>query len=81
MLNNAGALTFDASHTINFEFLQKDNSGDATLTGSQDYVGGTTLNDGDLECGRHLTTPTVALADGTTLNVDGTLQAAGATRR
>ena len=39
-LDNAGALTFDAANTINFEFLQKDNVGTATLTGSQDYVGG-----------------------------------------
>ena len=79
-LDNAGALTFDASRTINFEFLVKDNSGIATLTGSQDYVGGATLNDGTLSVAGVLTTPTVALADGTVLNVAGTLQAAGATQ-
>ena len=78
-LDNAGALSFDASRTINFEFLVKDNRGVATLTGSQDYIGGATLNDGTLSVAGILTAPTMALTDGTVLNVDGTLQAAGAT--
>ena len=53
VLDNAGALSFDASRTINFEFLEKDNTGEATLTGSQSYVGGTTLNGGIADCGGH----------------------------
>ena len=53
VLDNAGALSFDASRTIDFELLVKNNTGEATLTGTQSYVGGTTLNDGILERRRH----------------------------
>jgi fibronectin-binding autotransporter adhesin len=79
VLNNANALTFDASKTINFEFLTKNNTGEATLTGTQSFSGGTTINAGTLTVTGALTTPTVAMADDTTLNVDGSLQAAGGT--
>ncbi|WP_408953732.1 autotransporter-associated beta strand repeat-containing protein [Lysobacter sp. Hz 25] len=79
VLNNAGALSFDAGNTVNFEFLQKDNAGTATLTGTQSFSGGTTLNGGTLSVAGALETPTVALADGTALNVGGSLQAAGGT--
>ena len=79
VLDNAGALSFDASRTINFEFLRKTNAGEATLTSSQSFSGGTTIDSGTLTVAGQLETPTVALADGTTLNVKGTVQGAGAT--
>ncbi len=79
MLENAGALTFDASRTLNFEFLVKDNAGAATLTGSQSYIGGVALNDGTLSVAGVVNTPTVALADDTVLDITGTLQSAAAT--
>ena len=80
VLDNAGALSFDASRTIDFELLVKNNIGEATLTGAQSYVGGATLNGGILSVAGTLDTPSVAMADGTVLNVGGTLQAAGATQ-
>ncbi|HZX76841.1 autotransporter-associated beta strand repeat-containing protein [Lysobacter sp.] len=73
VLNNSGALGFDAGNTINFEFLRKENSGEATLVGASNFSGGTTVNDGTLTIAGTLATPTVALADGTVLNVGGTL--------
>ncbi|MCL1633627.1 autotransporter-associated beta strand repeat-containing protein [Luteimonas sp. SX5] len=77
VLNNASAMTFDGTNTINFEILQKDNTGAATLTGAAAYSGGTVLNGGILTVAGSLTTPTVTMADATTLNVDGSLQGAG----
>ncbi|WP_095152342.1 autotransporter-associated beta strand repeat-containing protein [Pseudomonas sp. Irchel s3b5] len=79
VLNNANALSFNAGNTINFELLQKDNTGTATLTGTQSFIGGTTINSGTLDVDGVLSTPTVALADNTTLNVDGSLQDTGGT--
>jgi len=79
VLDSANALSFDASRTINFEFLRKVNAGEATLTGSQSFTGGTAIDGGTLTVAGQLETPTVALADGTTLNVKGTVQNAGAT--
>jgi fibronectin-binding autotransporter adhesin len=78
LLDSAEALSFDASHTTNFEFLQKDNVGTATLTGTQDFVGGTIVNGGTLAVAGTLATPSVALGDGTVLEVDGQLDAGGA---
>ncbi|WP_244755950.1 autotransporter-associated beta strand repeat-containing protein [Pseudoxanthomonas helianthi] len=75
VLDNAGTLTFDASHTANFELLQKNNIGTATLTGTQSFIGGTTVNGGELEVAGTLSTPTVDLADDTSLNVTGMLDA------
>ncbi|ALN65983.1 outer membrane autotransporter barrel domain protein [Lysobacter antibioticus] len=74
VLDNANAFSFDAGNTINFEFLQKDNAGEATLTGSQSFSGGTTLNGGTLSVAGSLQTPTLAMADGTTLAIDGSVQ-------
>src|SRR6185312_10321228 len=79
VLDNANALSFDASHTINFEDLRKDNVGVATLTGAQSFWGGTTLNGGALNVSGQLETPTVAMADDIVLQVNGTVQAAGGT--
>ena len=61
MLNNAGALDFDAGNTINFEFLRKQNSGEATLVGVADFSGGTTVEQGTLTVAGTLATPTVNL--------------------
>ena len=79
VLDNANALSFDASHTINFEDLRKDNVGVATLTGAQSFWGGTTLNGGALNVSGQLETPTVAMADDIVLQVNGTVQVAGGT--
>ncbi|MGN7920332.1 autotransporter domain-containing protein, partial [Lysobacter sp. 22409] len=81
VLDNANAFSFDAGNTINFEFLQKDNAGEVTLTGIQSFSGGTTLNGGILSVAGTLQTPTLAMADGTTLAIDGRVQgmAAGQT--
>ena len=79
VLDNAGTLTYDATRTINFEFLRKDNAGEATLVGSQSFVGGTAINGGTLTVAGQLETPAVSLADNTVLNVEGTVQNVGAT--
>lgn len=78
ILNNASVFIFDASDTINFEFLQKDNSGIATLTGAHGFTG-VHLNGGTLDVDGALETSTLSMADNTLLNVDGSLQAGGGT--
>ncbi|WP_141233554.1 autotransporter-associated beta strand repeat-containing protein, partial [Lysobacter antibioticus] len=75
VLDNAGQLDFDAGNTDGFELLRKTNTGTATLSGSQSFTGGTTIDGGTLDVDGALETPTVALADGATLNVDGAVQA------
>ncbi|MGR4867942.1 autotransporter-associated beta strand repeat-containing protein [Variovorax sp. LARHSF232] len=77
VLDNAGALAFDAGNTTNFELLRKDNVGTATLSGSQSFSGGTTIAGGVLDVDGTLETPTIDLADGTELHVDGIVQAGG----
>ncbi len=79
VLDMAAAFTFDATNTINFEYLQKDNAGETTLVGTQSFTGGTTVNGGTLTVAGQLQTPTMALADNTVLNVDGRLDATGGT--
>jgi fibronectin-binding autotransporter adhesin len=74
VLDNAGALSFDASRTVNFEFLRKTNTGEATLTGNQAFSGGTSVEQGTLSVTGALQTPAVALSDDTVLHVAGTLQ-------
>ena len=80
ILNNAAALTFNGGATAGFETLTKQGGGTATMTGSQSFSGGTSVDSGTLDIDGMLQTPTVALADGTTLNVDGAVQAVGATQ-
>ncbi len=80
IVDNATAQTFDGSQVINFETLQKDNTGTLTLTGAQSFSGGTTVNGGALDVDGVYETPTVVMADGTIFNVNGTAQAAGATQ-
>lgn len=79
VLNNAGTLTFDAGNVVNFEFLQKDNAGEAILAGSATFDGGTAINGGSLIVAGALVTPAVALADDTALAIDGTLEGIGGT--
>ena len=81
VLDNAGALSFDASRTINFELLVKNNIGEATLTGAQSYVGGATLNGGILSVAGTLDTPSVAMADGAVLNVERHIASRGRRRQ
>lgn len=76
VLANQFALTFDGAATAGFEQLTKQDSGVATMTGTQSFVG-TTISGGTLDIDGTLETATVDLADDTTLNVDGTVQAAG----
>ena len=73
VVDDTAAVTFDDSNVTNFEILQKDNVGTLTLTGTQGFVGGTLLNGGTLAVDGALATPTVAMGDGSTLQVDGTL--------
>jgi fibronectin-binding autotransporter adhesin len=80
ILNNANALTFNAAATTAFEALIKQNAGIAAMTGTQTFSAGTTISGGTLSVAGTLQTPTVSLADGTTLDVDGVVQAAGATQ-
>jgi fibronectin-binding autotransporter adhesin len=79
VLNNALSLAFDGGNTDGFETLQKDNVGTATLTGTQAFAAGTALNGGTLTLDGDFETPAVVMADDTTLNVDGSLDAGGGT--
>lgn len=79
VLANQFALTFDGDATAGFEQLTKQNGGGATMTGTQSFVA-TTISGGTLDIDGTLETATVDLADDTTLNVDGTVQAAGSTQ-
>ena len=79
VLNTATAFGLDGGDVIDFELLQKNGTGTATLTGTHSFAGGTVINGGVLDMDDAVETATVAMADDTTLNVDGTLQAAAAT--
>ncbi|HSX65655.1 MAG TPA: hypothetical protein VLF15_13055, partial [Pseudoxanthomonas sp.] len=79
VLNNAGAFTLEGGDIANFELLQKDNDGEAILTGAHGFTSGVELNGGILTVAGTLDTPTVAMGDGTALNVEGLLQAGGGT--
>lgn len=75
IVNTVTGRTFDASVLLNFENLQKDNSGIFTLTGALTFTGTTVVNDGTLAVSGSLTTPTVATGAG---NGDFTINAGGA---
>ncbi len=79
-LNPTGTLNFAAGIVTNYERLSKTNTGTATLNGTHTYVGGTTIDGGTLDVNGALETPTIAVADGTTLNVDGQVHANGPTQ-
>ncbi|WP_230979579.1 autotransporter outer membrane beta-barrel domain-containing protein [Steroidobacter gossypii] len=76
-LDISSTYNFDDSATIDFENLVKQNIGNATLIGTQNWsqvdIAGGTLTVSDV-----LETPVVTLADDTTLTVSGTLHASGA---
>lgn len=78
ILDNAAAFTFNGGTTAGFESLVKQNSGVATMTGTQTFTTGTTVSAGTLDVDGTLLTGAVAVIDGSTLNVDGTVQAATA---
>jgi fibronectin-binding autotransporter adhesin len=73
VLDVAGARAFDAARIRLFEVLRKTGGGAATLLGMADFASGTTLDGGVLDVGGTLATPTVAMEDGTTLDVHGAL--------
>jgi fibronectin-binding autotransporter adhesin len=79
VVNNALALTLDAAHLSDFEFLSKQNVGTLTTTGNQVFSAGTAVTNGTLDVNGSLLTPSITLSNGTTLNVDGTVEAAGST--
>lgn len=74
-LNNAAAMAFDANEVVEFEQLQKTNTGVATLT-SEAAFASTAINDGVLDVDGALSTGFINVADGAALNVDGIVQAA-----
>ncbi|HEU5137468.1 MAG TPA: autotransporter-associated beta strand repeat-containing protein [Steroidobacteraceae bacterium] len=78
VLNNTSAFSFGATGAAGFERLTKQNSGVATLTGSQTYTAGTNINAGTLSVAGTLTSPTVTLGDSSTFDVRGLVEAAGA---
>ena len=80
VMNNAAALSLDGAMISGFERLTKQNSGLATLTGTHGYTSGAVLNGGTLTAAGTLNMPTLTLADGTTFQVTGVAQAAGAGR-
>ncbi|KIC36668.1 hypothetical protein RA27_21920 [Ruegeria sp. ANG-R] len=73
VVDAAGDLTLDDSNLTDFEALQKDNTGELTLTGNQGYSEGIALNGGELTVAGTLGTAEVSAEDGTTLTVEGTL--------
>ncbi len=79
VLNNAAAFSLNAASVEGFEQLTKQNGGVATLTGLHAYMVGTEIDAGTLAVSGTLDSPTIALGDGSTLQVLGTAQAAGAT--
>ena len=80
VMNNAAALSLDGGMISGFERLTKQNSGLATLTGTHALTSGAVLNGGTLSAAGTLNMPTLTLADGTTFQVTGVAQAAGAGR-
>ena len=81
VLDNADALTFDGTNVADFEDLMKQNTGTATLTGSPQLTTArrsTAARSTSTARSKHRR---IALADGTTLNVDGTVQACRRARR
>ena len=76
VLNNAGALTFDGSMTAGFEIDQAEQR-DCHDDRQPELRAGTPIDGGSTRCRRHAQTATVTLADGTTLNVDGSVQGVG----
>ena len=79
VLNNAAPLTLDSAAISGFERLTKQNTGVATLTGVHSYSTAANINAGVLRVAGELDTPSVALGDGSTLEVQGIVQSLTAT--
>ncbi|MEX0276351.1 MAG: beta strand repeat-containing protein, partial [Ruegeria sp.] len=70
-VDTATTRTFDGTQVVNFESLQKDNTGTLILTGDQTFSVGTAINGGTLDVDGTLGTAMIAMADDTSLIVDG----------
>src|SRR5690606_24119825 len=79
VLSHVDPLAFDGGLTAGFERLAKQGAGTATMTGTQTFTLGATIEDGTLavDAGAVLVTAAVDLHDDATLDVAGTLEAAG----
>jgi len=78
-LDSAVAQTFAGTSVTGFERLLKQNVGTATLIGAHSYDN-TTVEGGTLQINGSVETDTLHVYDGTTVSIDGTVQAAGATQ-
>lgn len=76
VLDNAAGMSFDGSFVDGFEQLVKQNTGTATLAGTHAYDE-THLDNGTLAVTSTLDSSTIDMADGTTLEVFGTVQGNG----
>src|SRR5690606_23732816 len=72
-------LALNGANVGGFEQLEKQGAGSATLAGAHSYTG-TVLQGGTLEVQGTLETASLAMAAGTTLAVEGAVQAAGGTQ-
>jgi fibronectin-binding autotransporter adhesin len=75
----SGNATLDSVHTANFETLDKQGAGAVQLQGVHALAGGTRVLGGTLDVAGDLVTPTLAMADDTTLAITGRVHAGGAT--
>ncbi|WP_217351986.1 autotransporter outer membrane beta-barrel domain-containing protein, partial [Ruegeria sp. HKCCD8929] len=73
VVDTATTQTFDGAQVVDFENLQKDNTGTLILTGAQTFLVGTAINGGTLDVDGTLGTAMIAMADDTSLIVDGTV--------
>ena len=73
ILDNATALTLGGTAITGFEQLIKSGAGIAELTGAHTYTAGTSIDAGTLAVVGSLATPSISLADATTLDVRGTV--------
>ena len=78
-LDSAVAQTFAGTAVTGFERLLKQNVGTATLIGAHSYDN-TTVEGGTLQVDGSVETDTLHVNDGTTVSIDGTVQAVGATQ-
>ncbi|MGO4550201.1 autotransporter-associated beta strand repeat-containing protein [Lysobacter sp. 2RAF19] len=75
VLDNALAVTLGSGTVTGYEFLTKQNTGTATLTGTHVYGNGATILGGTLDVDDSLTTASIAMNNASSLHVDGTVGA------
>ncbi len=75
ILDNALAATLGSGTISGYEFLTKQNTGIATLTGAHTYTNGTSILGGTLDVDGSLTTAALAMNNASALHVDGTVGA------